>query len=223
MDNRDQVPAPVGQLKPLGASLKMLPTSTGKPSFVGTGSKEIDPAVRAWIATRVGLLLGSYRYDDAPDPETYAAAAIRILATYPPEVIVAVTDPETGVQTMEFEDERTGRKFRLKSAPQPPYLKEACEKLYAPIRRAAEREEGNRRRARQLAEEQALIAARIGPEEQERRAAQVAAALGARARSTLEVLVDQAVALGHGNGAPGHALRVAMDLAERRERAESHG
>jgi hypothetical protein len=43
------------------------------------------------------LILGSYRADQANDPDVYVTAIAHLLATYPPEIGAALTDPKNGI------------------------------------------------------------------------------------------------------------------------------
>lgn len=54
-----------------------------------------DPA---YPAERARLLLGSYRRDLVPDPDTYVQAITMVLSEYPAAVIEYATDPRTGLQ-----------------------------------------------------------------------------------------------------------------------------
>jgi hypothetical protein len=78
---------------------------------------------------RVAMMLDCYPdRADAPQSPGHAAGLAAILADYPEEVILSVTDPRTGVQT------------RLKWRPLPYELKQACEADMAPLRRQWQRE-----------------------------------------------------------------------------------
>ncbi len=52
-------------------------------------------------ANRARLLLGCYRRSDAADPDTYIMAIAAVLACYEQDVIMAATDPRSGIQTKE--------------------------------------------------------------------------------------------------------------------------
>jgi hypothetical protein len=52
------------------------------------------PAV---AAQRAGLLFGCYRKDDANDPDVYVAAVSAVLCDYSEAIVMAVTDPRTGI------------------------------------------------------------------------------------------------------------------------------
>lgn len=59
------------------------------------------------------------------------ASITAVLTDYPPETVRVITDPRTGIATYE--------KFRI-WMPNPGELKEACEAIEAPARRAKERQ-----------------------------------------------------------------------------------
>ena len=85
-------------------------------------------------------MFSCYRKADADTPEIFLDAAAAILAEYPDEIIVRVTDPRVGLPS------------RLKWPPQPSEIKEACESLWGPFRYKAE---WNKRTAAQIAERRA--------------------------------------------------------------------
>jgi hypothetical protein len=59
---------------------------------------EIAPATDPIIAVeRAKLMFGCYRKGDAADPETYAAAIAAVLANYPLETVLRVTNPVHGL------------------------------------------------------------------------------------------------------------------------------
>lgn len=43
------------------------------------------------------MMIGCYRKGDAIDPEIYASAAVAVLTRYPVDVVMAVTEPATGL------------------------------------------------------------------------------------------------------------------------------
>ena len=69
---------------------------------------------RAWVLTRVQILMASYRKADYHNPEGFIATLGTILEQYPPEIVEYVTDPTTGIQR------------RLKFPPSPAEVVEAC-------------------------------------------------------------------------------------------------
>jgi hypothetical protein len=71
-------------------------------------------------------LFGCFRRGDANDPEVYVAAISAMLAQYPDWVVTKVTDPMRGIPSeMDF-------------LPTVKEVKEACEKLVAPVRQRHE-------------------------------------------------------------------------------------
>jgi hypothetical protein len=112
----------------------------------------------AYASEQATVLFAYYRKVDADVPSAFIDAAIAILADYPRDVIEEVTCPRRGIPTMEFEDQRTGKHYRLKWPPQPSEIKDACEKLMVPRRRKAEREGRDARVRAQLAERAAYDA-----------------------------------------------------------------
>ena len=91
---------------------------------------------------RAKLLFGSYRRNDAADPETYVLAVSAVLARYEEETIREVTDPTTGICTVDkfraflpnagelkaFCDSRAGYRARLKQyadLPKPDFSRKA--------------------------------------------------------------------------------------------------
>jgi hypothetical protein len=167
------------------------------------------------------ILFGSYRRDDAALPDFFFQAMVAVLAEYPEDCIRVVTDPRTGIQSHAYSviDQRTGQEKHGPFVAWPPNSGEvqaACERYMAPIRRAAERE---RRIAEQLAEREAEEAARPSPEEMRLRAEHVRKTLG-RARGTSELVAaidDRAAAIAATIHSRSSALRVAMELEQRRE------
>ena len=63
---------------------------------------------------------------DVPDPRYYLSGAIAILADYPAEVMEKIADPRNGTLV-------------LKDKPSLVAIRRACEQLYEPIERGAER------------------------------------------------------------------------------------
>src|SRR5262249_44080388 len=98
---------------------------------------------RARVAKMARVLLGSYRRASADDPEVYVGATIRVLWAHPDDVIERVVDPLTGIPS------------RNEWPPNPKELKDACEEIYGPMRRA---QEWDRRAIQQVQE----AAARAG-------------------------------------------------------------
>jgi hypothetical protein len=76
-----------------------------------------DPQTAAALAT---ILFGCYRASEANDPETFIAAAAAMLARYPTEIVIAVTDPVCGLASTN------------KWLPSIAEVREACEQAMAP-------------------------------------------------------------------------------------------
>lgn len=55
----------------------------------------------AYATERSKILFGCYRRGDANDPDTYVAAIARVLSSFDAELIREVTDPLTGIMTVE--------------------------------------------------------------------------------------------------------------------------
>ena len=58
-----------------------------------------SPLDQAFFAERATLLLGSYRRDDANNPDTYIAAITLVLSDYPRACVEYVTDPRCGISS----------------------------------------------------------------------------------------------------------------------------
>lgn len=84
---------------------------------------------------RARVLVGCYRLEDASDPAVYARAVSDVLSRYPDEVILAVSDPGTGVPA------------RLKWLPSIKEIVDACDDAMEPILRARADEERRQRKA----------------------------------------------------------------------------
>ena len=82
--------------------------------------------------------MGCYRRDDAADPDIYVRAAVSVFIRYPESVVLAVTEPATGLPST------------LKWLPSIAEIVECCERHYAPIVRAMERERIRQEAARSL-------------------------------------------------------------------------
>lgn len=94
---------------------------------------------------RAAAMYACYRSDGAANPEMFLAAAASILADFPEDVILYVTDP------------RTGLPGKIKWPPQPAEVREACLDRANYLARLDEREE---RLARQRAEEKKFLDAK---------------------------------------------------------------
>lgn len=65
------------------------------------GESQVSPVSQeqaAFAMRRALILLGSYSRARPHEPEIYTDAIAATLAGYPPEIIVHVTDPRTGIQ-----------------------------------------------------------------------------------------------------------------------------
>jgi type IV secretory pathway VirB10-like protein len=91
------------------------------------------------------MMFKCFRRDDAADPQTFLDAAAAILADYPDDVIIEVTDPRTGIPS------------KQKWPPQPHEVKTACDAIELPRRARDERE---KKMQDQLAERAVIEAAR---------------------------------------------------------------
>lgn len=90
---------------------------------------------------RAALMLGFYRKTDAWDPDAFLTGIAAILGEYSDDIIDEVTHPSKGIPS------------RLKFPPQPVEVRDACEAVALPRRKAAEH---NRRTQEQLAERKLL-------------------------------------------------------------------
>ena len=97
------------------------------------------------------LVLGAYRQGEAADAKTYVATVAAILAHYSEDVVRAVTEPASGIQT------------RIKWLPTPAEVRAACEAELKPQRDYAERK-------RRVEDERLLLTntSTASPEERER-------------------------------------------------------
>jgi len=130
-------------------------------------SSETPPSdyEKAEYLSAARTLLGCFRTGDANDPEVYVAAAVRVLSSYPLDVVRRVVDPVTGLPS------------RSNWLPTVREIMSACEEIHGFNRRAAEREK--------LAQEQLAERARL---DAERRARPTYEALVARcAKSGLDI------------------------------------
>jgi hypothetical protein len=85
---------------------------------------------------RARLLVGCYSKADFADPEIAARAFVSVLARYPESVVIAVTDPATGMPS------------KLKWPPSIAEVVEACNEAMAPILREFDRKMVAHRQAR---------------------------------------------------------------------------
>lgn len=83
----------MSNLKPLARSLQPLMTSSRKLASVSQESVQ-----RAEFASkRARLLLGQFRKGEANDPATFVHSVAAVLARFPEDIVVYVTDPRTGL------------------------------------------------------------------------------------------------------------------------------
>ena len=59
--------------------------------------KSATDSMRSLARKRARILIGCYRKGEFNDAEIYFAALVATLSRYPPQTIIAVTDPETGL------------------------------------------------------------------------------------------------------------------------------
>jgi hypothetical protein len=128
-------------------SLQRVGNDSPSSKSLAAGSVSLGAAVtleKATLATqRATLMYGCFRRDDAADADIFMDAAIAILADYPDDVIIRVTDPREGLPSQQ------------KWPPQPHEVKTACEAIEGPRRRLREY---NERTRKQLAERRMLEA-----------------------------------------------------------------
>jgi hypothetical protein len=96
-------------------------------------------ATPEFAIARGRLLVGCYRREDFADPEIAFRAFVSVLARYPESVVVAVTEPATGIPS------------KLKWPPSIAEVVEACNAAMAPILRDFDRKMVAHRQARLLA------------------------------------------------------------------------
>lgn len=88
-----------------------------RPTFSARCAKEL-------AAERARILVGCYRRTDANDPEIYARAVVAVLMRFPESVVIAITEPATGLPA------------KLKWLPSIAEIVEACEdRMPTPISR----------------------------------------------------------------------------------------
>jgi hypothetical protein len=98
--------------------------------------KNVNPLV---AADRTRLLIGCYRKEDWSDPDIASRAIVSVFARYPESVVMAVTEPATGLPS------------RLKWPPSIAEVVEACKAEMAPMMREFDRRMVAYRQARLLA------------------------------------------------------------------------
>jgi hypothetical protein len=82
-------------------------------------------------------MLSCWRTARAAEPELYTRALMSVLLRYPAWVVIAVTEPATGIAS-KLKKTRDGRKISI--PPDVAELVDACEVIYEPVRRRLERE-----------------------------------------------------------------------------------
>jgi hypothetical protein len=93
-----------------------------------TSAPSVTTQHASFAAERAGLMFGCFPRGQANDPEIYTMAIAAVLAEYPREVILAVTDPRSGLPR------------KVKWLPSVAELAEACdaEKRYQDAKRFVE-------------------------------------------------------------------------------------
>lgn len=72
----------------------------------------------AWIARRVQMMMGAYRYDDFANADIFAMTAASILDKFPNAVVEEATAPAHGIQT------------RIEKPPSPKQIRDHCEDMW---------------------------------------------------------------------------------------------
>ena len=137
--------------------------ATGQSRTSSEASRCCDPSV---AAERLELMLSCWRTARAAEPELYTRALMSVLLHYPDFVVIAVTEPATGIAS-KLKKLRDGRKISI--PPDVAELVDACDAIHEPVRRRLEREAIARMAARGLPpprcartpEEQAAVDAQI--------------------------------------------------------------
>lgn len=106
-----------------------------------TNSGNPSPQTNVALKKAALTLLGCYRTGEAHDPKVYITAVIAVLSAYPQDIIDEAVDPRCGIPG------------KIKWLPTIAEVKDFCEELAAPRRRAAE---WDKRSAEQLAERKLL-------------------------------------------------------------------
>ena len=102
--------------------------ATGRSRTSSEASRCCDPSV---AAERLELMLSCWRTARAAEPELYTRALLSVLLHYPAFVVIAVTEPATGIAS-KLKKLRDGRKISI-----PPDVAdsvvEACEAIHEPV------------------------------------------------------------------------------------------
>jgi hypothetical protein len=96
-------------------------------------------AAPEFAVARARLLVGCYRREDFSDPEIAFRAFVSVLARYPEDIVIKVTEPATGIPS------------KLKWPPSIAEVVDACNEAMAPILREFDRKMTAYRQARLLA------------------------------------------------------------------------
>jgi hypothetical protein len=97
--------------------------SLRKPGLPLDLSRILRPCELLTAVERASLVIGCYRKGDVGDPEIYQRAVVAVLARYPESVVIAVTEPATGIPS------------KLKWLPTIAEIVEACDAQMGPILR----------------------------------------------------------------------------------------
>jgi hypothetical protein len=112
------------------------PCSTLPTNYAPSLPKNVQPQA---AIDRARLLVGCYRKEDWNDPDIAFRAIVSVFARYPESVVIAVTEPATGLPS------------RLKWPPSIAEVVEACKAEMAPMLREFDRRMVTHRQARLLA------------------------------------------------------------------------
>src|SRR5262245_44361217 len=111
---------------------EVLPPQSGECSVTASDPRQSQDSASNefydYCLARVALITGGRPKDEVENPEIYSMTVATVLAEYPRDIVDAVTDPRTGIQR------------RIKWLPMLNEITDACEELYAPIKRKAERD-----------------------------------------------------------------------------------
>lgn len=85
-------------------TLRLPPTELSKDYEAARSRSHLsqnDPDHETYCAERAKLLLGSYRRNDANDPDSYVTAIMMVLSQFPRAIVEFATDARTGIQSQE--------------------------------------------------------------------------------------------------------------------------
>lgn len=151
---------------------------------------------RVLAVERARLLIGCYRKSDAADPEVYARAVVAVLARHPDEVVIAVTEPATGLPS------------KLKWLPSIAEIVDGCDEAAAPLLRDLER--------RRIREQQQRLRLEAPPPGPKMTLSEIEAKLGRTLGAGLKKVPPAPVVRQDSN----HAKRALADLASKAGRTE---